>query len=81
MKILGKIKKNFVVELTPREMEIIETSLFEWGEIEDAAMQPDRSIKRLLLRMVKAQNKFNSLPIITVQKQLKGSKHDKEKND
>jgi hypothetical protein len=43
MKILGKIKKNFVVELTPREIEIIETSLFEWGEIEDAAMQPDRS--------------------------------------
>jgi hypothetical protein len=71
MRVLGKIKNNFVVELTPYELEAIGTALMEWQEIENETSEPVKAFGKVLTRIFKAKDKFDSLPVITVQKLLK----------
>ena len=74
MKIWGKRKKNYIVELTPHEMQAIITSLFEWQGIEDETSKPVRSFGKVLTRIYKSVNRFDTLKKLNV-KDLEGEKN------
>jgi hypothetical protein len=64
MKIHGKRKKNFIVELTPYEMETIKTALTEWQIIEGDTMNPDTRFTKVRLRINGELDKFESLSLL-----------------
>jgi len=74
MKIWGKRKKNYIVELTPYEMDTITTALFEWQGIEDETTKPVRKFGKVLNRVFKSVNYFDTLKKISV-KNIKGEKN------
>ena len=74
MKIWGKRKKNYLVELTPYEMEAITTALFEWQIVENDTSKPVRSFGAVLTRVYKSVNKFDTLKKLNV-KDLEGEKN------
>jgi hypothetical protein len=64
MKILGRKGKNFILEVTPKEMETFRIALFEWQEVENCTSVPVKSFGRLLDRIYTAVHHFNNLPVI-----------------
>ena len=64
MKVHGKKGKNYLVELTPYEMETIRTALMEWQEVEDTCVKPVRSFSKVFKRVDVAIDNFESLPLI-----------------
>ena len=64
MKVHGKKKENFLIEVTPYEMEVITTALFEWQHVEDYCDTPDRRFSKVLNRVHKQVGRFEKLPLI-----------------
>jgi hypothetical protein len=69
MRVLGKRKKNIILEVTPKEMDTITTALGEWAMVEEDTMKPDKSFDKLERKIYKEQGRFESLTLLN-QKQL-----------
>ncbi len=70
MKIHGKKGKNFLLEVTPYELGKITTALAEWDNAEAMTVSYDRGFSKVYNRISKAQQKFESLPLIKEKKLL-----------
>jgi hypothetical protein len=64
MRILGRRKKNTILEVTPKEFDAIRVALYEWQGVEDQTTSPAREFEKVLRRIYKAIDKFESLPVV-----------------
>lgn len=61
MKIWGKRKKNYILEVTPYELDAIKTALFEWQGVEDDCVEPDRRFDLVFGRIARTAGVFDLL--------------------
>lgn len=73
MKIWGKRKKNYVLEVTPFELEAIKTALFEWQGVEEETSTPDRRFDLVFGRIARSAGVFDLLKPYNRPKELPDS--------